>query len=147
MNKSIKIFLALGLIILFSSCCTDVSKEKVSTSNSGNVLKNPASLAINKSIVSAKVEEILSNENGSFIVKALITKVEEDPAYPNLAMKGSTYNLIPNFQLDVDKKIISDSEKNKNLFSLAKQKAGYEFKAVIFFENLNGWFIQQVITN
>jgi len=147
MNKSIKIFFVLVLTTLFFSCCADVSKEKVNASNSGNALKNPTSLAINKSIVDAKVEEILSNENESFIVKVLITNVEEDPAYPNLAMKGSTYNLIPNFQLDEDKKIISDSEKNKNLFSLAKQKAGYEFKAVIFFENLNGWFIQEIITN
>lgn len=147
MNNSIKIFLVLITITFFSSCCTDVSKEKVNISNSGNVLKNPTTLAINKSIIAAKVEEIFSNENGSFIVKALLINVEEDPAYPNLAMKGSTYNLIPNFQLDENKKIISDSEKNKDLFSLAKQKAGYEFKAIIFFENLNGWFIQEVISN
>ena len=147
MKNSIKIFLALVSITLFSSCCADVSKEKVNVSNSGSVLKNPTSLAINKSIVAARVEEILSSENGSFIVKALIINVEEDPSYPNLAMKGKSYNLIPNYQLDDNKKIISDSEKNKNLSFLSKQKTGYEFKAIISFENLNGWLIQEVIKN
>lgn len=62
-------------------------------------------------------------------------------------MEGKTYNLIPNFQLDDDKKIIPNSERNKNLQLLAKRKTGYEFKAIIFFESLNGWFIQEVITN
>ena len=102
---------------------------------------------MNKSIIVAKVEEIFSNENGSFVVKALITSVEEDPGYPSLAMQGKSYNLIPNFLLDDDKKIISNSKKNRDLFSLAKQKAGNEFKAIIFFENLNGWFIQEVMSN
>lgn len=147
MNNSIKIFLVVISIILLSSCCTDVSKDKVNLSIPGNTLKNPTSIAINKSIIVAKVEEIFSNENGSFVVKALITSVEEDPGYPSLAMQGKSYNLIPNFLLDDDKKIISNSEKNKDLFSLAKQKAGYEFKAIIFFENLNGWFIQEVMSN
>ena len=113
MKNSIKIFLALVSITLFSSCCADVSKEKVNVSNSGNVLKNPTSLAINKSIVAARVEEILSSENGSFVVKALIINVEEDHYYPNLAVAGTTYTLIPSYQLDDNKKIISDSEKNK----------------------------------
>ena len=147
MNNSIKIFFLIGSLTLLSSCCADVSKETVSVSNSGTILKNPTSLAINKSIVNAKVEEILSNGNGNFVVKVQIINVEEDPSYPNLAMKGKSYNLIPNFQLDDNKKIISDSEKNKNLSFLSKQKAGYEFKAIIFFENLNGWFIQEVIKN
>lgn len=147
MNNSIKIFLVVVSITLLSSCCADVSKDKVNLSIPGNTLKNPTSIAINKSIIVAKVEEILSNENGSFVVKALITSVEEDPGYPNLAMKGKSYNLIPNFLLDDDKKIISNSEKNNDLFSLAKQKTGYEFKAIIFFENLNGWFIQEVMSN
>lgn len=147
MKNSIKIFLALISITLFSSCCTDVTKDKSNVSPSGNILKSPTSVAINKSIVTARIEEILSGENENFIIKALILKVEEDPGYPNLAMQGKTYNLIPNFQLGSDKKIISESEKNKNLISLSKQKAGYEFKAEIFFENLNGWFVQEVISN
>lgn len=147
MKNSIKIFLALISITLFSSCCTDVTKDKPNVSPSGNILKSPTSIAINKSIVTARIEEILSGENENFIIKALILKVEEDPNYPNLAMQGKTYNLIPNFQLGSDKRIISESEKNKNLISLSKQKAGYEFKAEIFFENLNGWFVQEVISN
>lgn len=147
MNNAIKIFLVVISITLLSSCCADVSKEKVNVSNSGNIMKNPTSIAVNKSIVTARVEEILTNEYGNFIIKAFIIKVEEDPSYPNIAMEGKTYNLIPNFQLDNDKKIISDSEKNKNLSLLSKQKIGYEFKAVIYFENLNGWFIQEVIAN
>lgn len=147
MNKSIKIFFLFFSVTLFSSCCHDVTKEKSDISTSGNLIKNPTSIALNKSIVTARVEQILSNEKEDFVVKVLITKVEEDPSYPNLAMEGKTYNLIPNFQLDDDKKIIPNSERNKNLQLLAKRKTGYEFKAIIFFESLNGWFIQEVITN
>lgn len=132
-------------IFLFSSCCSKVFNEKVDISNSKEVLKNPASLAINKSIVAARVEEILLSGDGNFVVKAYIIKVEEDSSYPNLAIEGKTYDLIPNFQLDDSKKIISDSERNKKLSFLSEQKIGYEFKAIIFFENLNGWFIQEVI--
>jgi len=145
MNNSIKIFLVLVSIIHLSSCCANVTKEKTNGLNSGKILKSPTAIAENKSIITARVEEIHLNENGSFIIKAFISKVEGDPSYPNLAMEGETYDLTPNFRLDDDKKIISDSEKNKNLSLLSKQKAGYEFKAVIFFENLDGWFIQEVI--
>jgi hypothetical protein len=147
MNNSIKIFFLLCSVTYFSSCCADVTKEKYDVSNSGNTLKNPTSIAMNKSIVTARVDEILSNEKGNFSVRASIVKVEEDHSYPNLAMAGKSYNLIPNFKLDDNKKIISDSEVNKNLSSLSKRKPGYEFKAVIFFENLNGWFIQEIISN
>jgi hypothetical protein len=147
MNNLIKIFILLFSVTYLSSCCADVTTEKYNVSNSGNNLKNPTSIAVNKSIVTARVDEILSDENGNFTVRASIVKVEEDPSYPSLAMAGKSYNLIPNFQLDDNKKIISNSETNKNLSSLSKRKPGYEFKAVIFFENLNGWFIQEIISN
>lgn len=145
MKNSIKIFFSILPVILFSSCCTNVSKEQTSISNNGNVRPNPTSVVINKSIVNAKIEEIIKNENGDVVIKVLILYVEEDPAYPNLAIAGTTYNLAPNFQLDDEKKVIRDSDKNKNLLSLADQKPGYEFKAEIFFQNLNGWFIQDII--
>lgn len=145
MNGSLKIFFLIFSLTFISSCCTDVSKDKSNVSTSGNVLKNPASIAINKSVVTAKVEEITIDEKGSFKVKALITKVEEDPAYTSMAIEGKTYELIPNFQLDDEKRIMPDSEKNKKLSSLSKQEPGTDFKAVIFFENLNGWFIQEVL--
>lgn len=134
-------------MLLFSSCCTDILKEKSNAPNNGNVLKSPTTIAINKSVITARIEDIVRNENGNFMIKAFLVKVEEDPSYPNLAMAGRTYNLIPNFQLDGDKKIMSDSEKNKGLFTLSKLKSGDEFRAIIFFENLTGWFIQEVLTN
>ena len=145
MNGSLKIFFLIVSLTFISSCCTNVSKDKSDISTSGNVLKNPANIAINKSVVTATIEEILSDGKGSFKVKALITKVEEDTAYTNMAMEGETYVLVPNFQLDDEKRIMPDSEKNKKLSSLSKQEPGTDFKAVIFFENLNGWFIQEVL--
>lgn len=145
MNGSLKIFFLIVSSTFIFSCCTNVSKDKSDVSTSGNVLKNPASIAINKSIVTAKIEKITIDEKGSFKVKALITKVEEDPAYTNMAMEGETYELVPNFQLDDEKRIMLDSEKNKKLSSLSKQNPGTDFKAVIFFEKLNGWLIQEVL--
>ncbi len=147
MNNSIKTFLLFLLVALFSSCCTDVTKEMSSESNKGNILKTPTTIAINKSKVTARIEEILMNTTGNYVIKAFIIRVEEDPAYPSLAMEGKTYNLIPNFQLDDSKKIITDSEKNKKLKLLSNKKAGDKFQAVIFFENLNGWFIQEAVAD
>ena len=147
MNNSIKIFFLAGTALLLSSCCSNVSQDKTNLPNSERVLKNPTSISINKSIVTARVLEILSSENEkeNFAVKASIIKVEEDSAYPNMAVEGEVYILVPNYQLDEEKKIMLDSEKNKKLSSLGKQKPGTEFKAVIFFENPRGWFIQQVL--
>lgn len=147
MKNSIKIFFSILLIILFSFCRTNVTKEQTHISSNGNIHQNPTSVAINKSIESAKIEEIIKNENGDVVIKAFILKVDEDPSYPSLAIAGTTYNLTPSFQLDEGKKIIRDSDKNKNLLLLTSQKPGYEFQAEIFFENLNGWFIQEVILN
>jgi hypothetical protein len=146
-NTSIKNLFFIGLLAFLSSCCANVSEEKSDVSNSGTVLRSPTSIAINRSVVAAKVEEVFNSENGSYIVKALVTHVDEDPSYQSLAMPGRTYNLIPNFQLDENKKVIADSEKNKSLISISKLKEGDEFKAVIFFDNMNGWFIQNVISN
>lgn len=143
MNTPIKIFFVFSAL-LFSACCTNVSKEKPELSNTGNPLKSPTSIAINKSIVNARIEEIFTSTNGNFIIKALIIEVQEDPSYPSIALTGQTYNLIPNFQLD-ENKIKTDSEKNKKLNMLLNHSAGYEFKAVIFFENQIGWFIQEVL--
>lgn len=143
MNTPIKIFFVFSAF-LFSACCTNVSKEKPELSNTGNPLKSPASIAINKSIVNARIEEIFTGTNGNFIIKALITEVQEDPSYPSIALAGQTYNLIPNFQLD-ENKIKTDSEKNKKLNMLLNHSSGDEFKAVIFFENQIGWFIQEVL--
>lgn len=147
MINSLKIFFVFVFIALLSSCCADVSNEKFNISNSRNTLKNPTSIAINKSTVTAKVEEILLNEKGNLVIKTLILKVEVDPSYPNLSTVGKIYNLTPNFVLDDEKKIILDSERNKNLSLLSKQNPGYEFKAIIFYDNSGGWLIQEVIPN
>ncbi len=145
MNNSIKIFFLISSLTLLSSCCSNLSKDKSESLTSESMLKNPASVAINKSIVHATIKEILFDGKENFKIKALITNVEEDPAYSNMAVVDEIYDLIPNFQLDDDKKIIADSERNEKMKLLSKQKPGTEFKAVIFFENPRGWFVQEVL--
>lgn len=147
MNIKIKIFFITVLGILYSSCCRNVSNENIKDSESNKIVKNPASLTINKSIVTAKIEGIDLSNDQSFAIKAYIIEVEEDPSYPSMAIAGKTYNLTPNFQLDEEKNIISDSERNKDLKLLSKKNVGTEFKASIFFDNANGWFIQEIIKN
>lgn len=147
MNNPIKIFLLIISVTLFSACCTNVSKENPNLSNDGKKLTTPTQLAINKSAVTAAVQEVLSDAAGNFIVKALIVKVDDNPSYPSLAMEGKTYHLIPNFQLDESKNINPNSDVNKNLMKLASKKPGDSFSAIIFYENLSGWFIQEVISN
>lgn len=147
MNVKIKIFFVTVLSIFLSSCCHDVSKENMKDSESSKITKNPASLTINKSIVTARIEGVEFSDDGSFAIKAYIINVEEDPSYPGMAITGKTYSLIPNFRLDEEKNIITESEINKNLNLLSKKSIGTEFEASIFFDKSNGWFIQEVIKN
>ena len=142
-----KILFLLTTAVFLSACCKDVVKEDFNISRKENKPITPTSIAVNKSIVTAKLEDVLSGDNGIFIIGALLTKVEENPAYSSLAMANKIYFLIPNFQLDENKNLVTDSKKNQDLLWLVKQNIGYEFKAVIFFENLNGWFIEEVINN
>lgn len=140
-----KTFFLLLSIFLFSSCCTNVSKEKTAQLNSKDLVKNPTTVAVNKSIVTAKLLEISHAGSDSFVIKALLTKVEEDPSYPSMAIIGEVYEFRPNFNLDDNKNIILDSEKNAKLKSLSKMKKGDEFKAEVFFEGVTGWFIQDLV--
>jgi hypothetical protein len=146
-NNLVKILFFLTAAVSYSACCTNLAKENSNVPVKGNRNLNPTSVGINKSFVSAKVENIYSNDDGILKVKALITKVKESPAYPSLAMQGSEYILIPNFQVDENKTLVTDSDKNQKLQLLLKQSKGYEFKAIIFFENPNSWFIEDIINN
>lgn len=146
MKNIIKLLAILPLVFLLSSCCADVQKEQLNNTSNSKMPNNPASIAINQSTVTALIEDVMLSSSGGFIVKAFISKVEENPAYQSIALAGSTYNLIPNFTLDESKKIIENDERNRKLMLLAKGKPGDEFKAVISFENYNGWFIQEVIS-
>ena len=146
-NNLVKILFFLTAALCYSACCTNMTKENSNVLMKGNKIPNPTNVGINKSFVSAIVENIYSNDDGTLMVKALITKVEDNPSYPSLAMQGSEYDLIPNFQVDENKTLATDSDKNQKLQLLLKQSKGYEFKAVIFFENPNRWFIEDIINN
>ncbi len=146
MKNIIKLLAIFPSIVLFSSCCADVQKEQLNSTSNSKTLNNPASITINQSTVTARIEDVMISTNGGFVIKAFVSKVEENPAYQSIALPGRTYNLIPNFTLDESKKIIENDERNVKLMLLAKAKPGDEFKAVISFENYNGWFIQEVIS-
>lgn len=146
MKNIIKHLVIIPFVFLFSSCCADAQKEQLNNNSNSKILNNPASIAINQSLVTARTEEVLTNSAGGFLVKAFITTVEENPSYQSIATAGKSYYLIPNFTLDESKKVIVNDERNKRLLSLSKSKSGESFKAIISFENLNGWFIQDVIS-
>lgn len=146
-NNLVKILFFLTAAVSYSACCTNLTKENSNVPVKVNKSSNPSSIGINKSFVSAIVENVYSKDDGTLMVKALITKVEDNPSYPSIAMQGSEYDLIPNFQVDEKKALAADSDKNQKLQLLLKQSKGYEFKAVIFFESPNGWFIEEIINN
>lgn len=135
------------LSLLFTSCCTNVNKEKQDISNNKRIINNPAVVAINQSKIKAKVEEVLQNTDSSFVLKAFVSEVEENSAYPSLAVVGSTYILVPNFVLGEDKTIVRNEGKNRRLLQLTAKKPGDNFEAIISYENLKGWFIQEVISD
>lgn len=146
MKNIIKHLVIIPFVFLFSSCCADAQKEQLGNTLNSKILNTPASIAINQSLVTARTEEVLTNSSGGFVIKAFVTTVEENPSYQSIATAGKSYHLIPNFTLDESKKVIVNDERNKRLLSLSKSKPGENFKAIISFENLNGWFIQEVIS-
>lgn len=134
--------------ISFLSCSSDVSKETESVQGSGTQTKEqskfPAHIAENKSTVTAEVEGVYIRDKTDFFIKARILKVEEDPAYLSLALQGASYILVPSFQLDNNKNV-AGSDKNKSLESLTKLRVGDTFKAIIYYQQYYGWFIEKTL--
>ena len=139
MKQNVILFAALNIFLFISCSSSEKNTEKETP------LKSNQQIQINQSRVNAEVEDIYVNDAYDFIIKANVLDVEENPAYPSMAVKGNVYNLIPNFRLDENKNIIKDSDKNINLSGLSKLQKGEKFKAIIFFEYLKGWYIQEVL--
>ncbi|MHB1687711.1 MAG: hypothetical protein ACYCVH_10090 [Ignavibacteriaceae bacterium] len=144
----IPIILVAYSLTLFS-CGSDVSKDG-NSQNQFNIpkiiSKAPAAIQVNQSTVTAVVDAITIKAKDDFQVKANILKVENTPAYHSMAIEGAAYTLTPNFQLD-DKKQIMLTLKNTGLMNLAKLKSGDTFKAIIFYTQFKGWFIDSVLSS
>ncbi|HSP86685.1 MAG TPA: hypothetical protein VLN45_01015 [Ignavibacteriaceae bacterium] len=139
MKSNLFLFALVFSLVIYSCSTTEQSTGK------NNNLNSDPQIQINQSTILSEVEDIYFNDSYNFILKVKILEVEVNPAYTSMAVKGSVYNLIPNFQLNENQEIIKDSEKNKNLSGLSKLKKGSKFRAVIFFEKLKGWYIQETL--
>ncbi|MCL5029846.1 MAG: hypothetical protein M1480_12610 [Bacteroidetes bacterium] len=146
--KYFELLLAALILIVFSSCSYDVSKDQREAKTENVQIKTqtkyPARIQENQSTVLAEIEGVYGRSKEDFFIKARIIKVDENQAYSSMAIPGASYILVPSFQLD-DKQKIMTSEKNKSLFGLAKLRAGDTFKAIIFFEQFKGWYIDKVL--
>lgn len=144
MKKLFIIFLLFQLPI-FISC----SNCKHSTKNVEQVNihqdNNPTSIVQNLSIVTARIDEVLFNDETDYQLKVTVLVVEEmSDKKISIATPGQEYLLTPNFRYDGDK--IMDSDVNNDLKKLGKISKGKEFKAEISLENQKGWFIQKVLS-
>ncbi|MFZ1518511.1 MAG: hypothetical protein WAU11_07040 [Ignavibacteriaceae bacterium] len=144
MKKLFIIFLLLQLSI-FISC----SNCKHSTKNVEQVNihqdNNPTSIVQNLSIVTARIDEVLFNDETDYQLKVTVLVVEEmSDKKVSIATPGQEYLLTPNFRYDGD--MIMDSDVNNDLKKLSKISKGKEFKAEISLENQKGWFIQKVLS-
>lgn len=146
----ISVLLLLVSTFIFTSCGTsNVTKEKTIQSKLDSVKvisRAPAAVQVNQSTVTAIITSTNIKSPEDFQIKANILKVDNTPAFHSMAIEGADYTLTPNFQLDDNKQIMS-SPKNERLLSLAKLKAGDSFKAVIFYTQFKGWFIDRVISS
>ncbi len=127
------------------SCCTDSTLKNQNENVKQPVVSSPQTVAINKSIVKIKVKKIDKKENDLFFLTGSVLSVEEDSAYPSIAVLGQDYVLKPAYVLDEDNQLVKDNIKNTGLLSLANLDEGSEFKAVISFSTENGWLIYEVI--
>lgn len=135
-------------VISFFSCGPRVSKE---TSNERNPKvemnsqsKYPAHIAENQSTVTAEVEGVYVRDKTDFFIKARILDIENNPAYLSFALKGASYILVPAFQLDNNKNV-KNSAVNRGLENLTKLTVGETFKAIIYYQQFYGWYIEKVL--
>ncbi len=146
MKFIIALFIALFAISFFScepQTSKEAAKEQNRNTNTNAQAKYPAHIAENQSIVTAEVEGVYVKDETDFFIKARILNIENDPAYLSLAIKGAGYILVPSFQMHNDK--VKDSSVNKGLESLTKLKVGDTFKAIIFYRQYYGWYIEKVL--
>lgn len=144
MKKLFIIFLLFQLSIFIScSNCKHSTKnvEQVNTHQDNN----PTSIVQNLSIVTARIDEVIYNDETDYQLKVTVLVVEEmSDKKVSIATPGQEYLLTPNFRYDGDK--IMDSDVNNDLKKLSKISKGKEFKAEISLENQKGWFIQKVLS-
>jgi hypothetical protein len=132
--------------IIFSSCCSNVTKERGEVNIKDlQTQEKPTDIQINKSYITAEVDEIEIVDGTDFIITANILEVEKSDAYQSMASPGTKYKLKPNYRLKEDKTIDKNSDENKKLMSLAELKKGDRFEAEISYEGLNGWVINERI--
>jgi hypothetical protein len=103
----------------------------------------PASIVQNISVITARVDEVLFENETDYQLRVTVLVVEEKNSFPSIAVPGNEYLLTPNFRYDNEKLLKSDV--NDSLIKLGKLSKGKEFKAEISLENQKGWFIQKVL--
>ncbi len=133
-------------IFTFYSCYPEAS-ESINSRNVKSKAREqasyPAHIAENQSTVTAEVEGVYVKDKTDFFIKARILNMKNDPAYLSLAIKGASYILVPGFQMDNNK--VKDTDVNKGLESLTKFKVGDTFKAIIYYQQYYGWYIEKVL--
>jgi hypothetical protein len=134
------------LIISFSSCSSNVLKNTSNSNDSSNSSQSkiPPHIAENQSTVTAIVEQLNVINKKEYTIKAKILKVEENPAYLNMASIGAVYELAPNYKVD-EKGNIIQNETNTQLFDLSRLNIGDTFEAIIFYVQNKGWLIEKVL--
>ena len=146
--KFLKIVLLIIIPLLISSCTSSVLKNNNNSNDSASNIQSklPAQIAVNQSIVTAKVEQININSKYDFAINAKILKVENDPSYLSIAAVGDNYKLSPNFQTDSHGNFL-DTKGNKELKDLSELNVGDTLKTVIFYDQSKGWLIEKVLWN
>jgi hypothetical protein len=144
MKKVIALFSLLFLFV-YCGCSSCPSRQGAHDNNQKDTIPSQGQdIAVNKSIVTAEVEELILHSENEFTIKAKVTGKTEQHAYPDMAVVNETYFFKPNFELNENDDPVLDSDRNTALYSLLELSRGDSFRAEIFFTK-NGWFIQRVI--
>ncbi len=140
MNRSNLIY---PLIFLFILSCTNKSTKEITKNQvPPNVSPTQAAIKENKSIVQARVLQILPNGKNNFKMKIKVLKVFDDGSYPSIAVENQEYVVKPNFAIDSEGKLLNNA-KNKGLQSLRNARVGETVKLEIFLQDGNNWLINK----
>ena len=142
--KIIYVLLPFILLPLLYSCCNSKPTNGTTSIDKNINQSGPTSIVQNQSIVTARVDEVLFKDETNYQLQVTVLIVEQNDAYPSIAVPGNEYLLTPNFRYDNEKLMKNDI--NDSLKKLGKLSKGKKIKAEISLEYLKGWFIQKVLS-
>lgn len=139
MKNALLLNILLSAVILAGCChCPELQQPQTR--------ENKSTVTVNRTWFKAVVTELFLHNDSSYVLRVKITEISDEGKYPNLAVIGESYLLMPNFALAEDGTLLLNI-KNSALRAASGLKAGELFTGEMFFSQNKGWFLDNFVKN